>query len=186
DVVSSVGRRNYLKNSKARTLAPRNTGDAGDNYNYERLNYPTVEGQTYTISADVEITHGAFSRVTVYVNFGNTGPISSVVPIENGKITRTYVAHDTMENNAVLLYAGDASATRGNGVIFRNIKIEKGNKVTPWTPAPKDTTENGNHPLIDKINLLLDEPLRSVGDVKDRLFRDSDGLWKVERNVGEY
>src|SRR5699024_10880535 len=50
----------------------------------------------------------------------------------------------------------------------------------------KDTTDNDNHPLIDKINLLQDEPLRSVGDVKDRLFRDSDGLWKVERNVGEY
>ena len=24
-----------------------------------------------------------------------------------------------------------------------------------------------------------------MGDVKDRLFRDSDGLWKIERNVGE-
>ena len=43
-------------------------------------------------------------------------------------------------------------------------------------------TEYGN---IDKINLSLGEPLRNVGDVKDRLFRDSDGLWKVERNVGE-
>ena len=38
---------------------------------------------------------------------------------------------------------------------------------------------------IDKINLLLSEPLRSVGDVHDRLFRDSDGLWRIERNVGE-
>ena len=38
---------------------------------------------------------------------------------------------------------------------------------------------------VYKINLSLDEPLRSVGDVKDRIFRDSDGLWKVERNVGE-
>ena len=36
---------------------------------------------------------------------------------------------------------------------------------------------------VDKINLNLDEPLRSVGDVKDRLFRDSDALWKVERNI---
>ena len=54
------------------------------------------------------------------------------------------------------------------------------------TPAPEDVTEGTNHPLIDKINLLLSEPLRSVGDLKDRLFRDTDGLWKVERNVGEY
>lgn len=43
---------------------------------------------------------------------------------------------------------------------------------------------NVEYENIHKINLLLDEPLRSVGDVKDRLFRDSDGLWKVERNIG--
>ena len=36
---------------------------------------------------------------------------------------------------------------------------------------------------VDKINLSLSEPLRSVGDVKDRLFKDSDELWKIERNV---
>lgn len=36
---------------------------------------------------------------------------------------------------------------------------------------------------IYKINLSLSEPLRSVGDVKDRIYRDSDGLWKVERNI---
>src|SRR5699024_2657978 len=66
------------------------------------------------------------------------------------------------------------------------IKIERGSIATDWTPAPEDIKENDNHPLIDKINLLLSEPLRSVGDVKDRLFRDSDGLWKIERNVGEF
>ena len=38
---------------------------------------------------------------------------------------------------------------------------------------------------IEKINLLLDEPLRSIGDVKDRLFRDVDGLWKIERHIAE-
>ena len=54
------------------------------------------------------------------------------------------------------------------------------------TPAPEDITEDTNHPLIDKVNPSLSEPLRSVGDVKDRIFRDdSDGLWKIERNVGE-
>ena len=71
-------------------------------------------------------------------------------------------------------------------LIITNVKLERGNVVTEWTPAPEDIAENSNHPLIDKINILLDEPLRSVGNVKDRLFRDSDGIWKIERNVGEY
>lgn len=65
-----------------------------------------------------------------------------------------------------------------------NLMVQKGNKATPYSPAPEDITEDDDHPLIDKINLSLSEPLRSVGDVKDRLFRDdSDGLWKIERNV---
>lgn len=45
------------------------------------------------------------------------------------------------------------------------------------------TKEYPNTRTSDKTNISLPEPLRSVGDVKDRLFRDTDGLWKVERNV---
>src|SRR5699024_6511918 len=68
---------------------------------------------------------------------------------------------------------------------FFDVKIEEDTIETPYSPAPEDITEGENHPSIYKTNILLSEPLRSVGDVKDRLFRDSDGLWKVERNVGE-
>ena len=38
---------------------------------------------------------------------------------------------------------------------------------------------------VNFINLTLPESLRSVGNVKDRIYKDSDGLWKVERNVGK-
>src|SRR5699024_4481023 len=75
----------------------------------------------------------------------------------------------------------------GSGMKYiRNIKLEKGSTDTGWIPAPEDLLETDNHPLIDKINLSLNEPLRSIGDVKDRLFRDDDGLWKVERNIGRH
>ena len=67
----------------------------------------------------------------------------------------------------------------GDKLYLRNVKVEFGTLHSSWTPAPEDITESDNHSLIDKINLSLSEPLRSVGDVKDRLFRDnSDGLWK--------
>jgi len=46
---------------------------------------------------------------------------------------------------------------------------------------PYNTITNG----VYKTNILLSAPLRSVGAVKDRLFKDSDGKWKVERNVRE-
>lgn len=84
----------------------------------------------------------------------------------------------------------NAVATNQNiKVIIGGLQVEEVDSVSveasPYAPASEDITESENYPLIDKINLLLDEPLRSVGDVKDRLFRDSDGLWKVERNVAE-
>src|SRR5699024_10929881 len=66
------------------------------------------------------------------------------------------------------------------------LMAEKGNKATDWTPAPEDNPYDTLENNLYKTNILLSEPLRSVGDVKDRLFRDSDGLWKVERNLVEY
>ena len=64
-------------------------------------------------------------------------------------------------------------------------KIEKGNQYSNHTQYPEivpyEMTTNG----LYKTNILLSNPLRSLGTVKDRLFKDSDGKWKVERNVGK-
>lgn len=51
---------------------------------------------------------------------------------------------------------------------------------------PNSVQSSESTDTISKINLLLDEPLRSVGDVYDRLYRNNDGQWVVERNVEEY
>src|SRR5690606_2021443 len=58
--------------------------------------------------------------------------------------------------------------------------------VTSFTHTPYDIQPDTPDPTIYKTNISLPEPLRSVGDVKDKLFRDTDGLWKVERNVALY
>lgn len=54
-----------------------------------------------------------------------------------------------------------------------------------WKPAPEETPYNTATNGVYKTNILLSAPLRSVGAVKDRLFKDSDGKWKIERNIGE-
>lgn len=66
-----------------------------------------------------------------------------------------------------------------------NLKVEEGDENTPYTQSLDDISYDDLGVGVYKTNILLSEPLRSVGDVKDRLFRDSDGLWKVERNVFE-
>src|SRR5699024_3298189 len=83
-----VSGRNLLTNSAERVLTPRNSGTASDEYNFATLLYPTIEGQAYTISADVEITDGDFSGITVLANYSFTNPSYSYIPIEDGKITR--------------------------------------------------------------------------------------------------
>lgn len=133
-----VGGRNLLPNSLGGfELKPKNTGASSDNYNYYRFYVDLKVGQEYTISADVEITAGEFDAITIYR--GYPGGTSGSIPIPpDGRVKFTFT--NTSEHaDSILMYAGRAGATRGNGVIFRRVKIEKGNRPTDWTPAPEDT-----------------------------------------------
>ena len=113
------------------------------NYAFNRVfvNPSPIEKTTYTVSANVEVTGGSFTKVTVVpYNSGTTASqgTRSDTPIVNGKIsTQVTVTGDAAE--VVLLYAGVAGATAGNSVIFRNIKIEKGTVATPWIPNSSDS-----------------------------------------------
>ena len=43
-------------------------------------------------------------------------------------------------------------------IIFRNIKIEKGNVATDWTPAPEDTEIGGRNLFLNTSNYTADSP----------------------------
>ncbi len=131
-----IGGRNLLKNSKGDfRLYPANTGADGDKFVAWPFYFKTTLGETYTFGADVEITDGDFDTISIYPYPGGT--LVNVPIPANGRITHTFtVTVDTITQ--ILAYAGIAGSTRGNGVIFRNVKIEKGNKATDWSPAPED------------------------------------------------
>jgi len=69
--------------------------------------------------------------------------------------------------------------------IIKNWKIEKSSTLSNWTPAIEDVSYNISTDGVYKNNIALSAPLRSIGNLRDRLFKDSDGKWKVERNIGE-
>ena len=179
-VVSSVGKRNLYTDRK-------DIDHVLDMNTYTIASHLPV-GE-YTISFDYDVIEENM-RIRNFLLYSSTAYEFSNVPIKtdsNSRVFRTFTVTDDMSVGHIWLYAGRGSTeSRANHVVFKDVKIEKGSTATPYSPAPEDITENDNPPLIDKINLSLSEPLRSVGDVKDRLFRDSNGLWKVERNVGEY
>lgn len=69
---------------------------------------------------------------------------------------------------------------KGNpGVIPKLMYVNLGNKLRDYTPYVK--------PYKLKTATLSDIVLRSTPDgTRDRVFKDSYGLWKIERNVAEY
>ena len=203
DVVSSVGRRNLLP--KLTNISTKDfTMSAWGSvlYSNQKVLNMLVAGETYTISYDMELV-GKTNVPTLYsynaglylysystendVNFQN-GVLSNLGQKIHAKTT--FVC-PPLTDQTIMLYT-NRYTTNGvepigyDTIKFTNLKLEKGSTASPWTPeqedgVPYNTITNGTY----KTNILLSAPLRSLGAVKDRLFKDSDGKWKVERNVGE-
>jgi len=131
-----IGGRNLLLNSKGKfVVSAEDTGQESDNWQHYRFYCNMALNEQYTISADIEIDEGSFTQVTVYPY--PDGVSANVDIPSNGRIKHTFTKTNAT-TNSVLIYAGIAGATRGNGIFIREVKIEKGNKATEWTPAPED------------------------------------------------
>src|SRR5690625_4422479 len=157
-----IGGRNLLRNSKGPfEIKPRNEGVSGDNYQYQRFYCDMEAGKEYTISAKIEVTHGDYDEVTIYVYPSGT---RRNVPIEgDGTVKSTFIK--TNENSdSVLIYAGIAGATRNQGAIISNVQIEKGNKATDWTPAPEDidTKITSINTRVSELRIDLDSITTTV------------------------
>lgn len=98
----------------------------------------------YTISFDIksaDITN--MNNVNVYCQNGsatkyNIGatPVIVTTEYQRKSITVTPIVADDSETQSTLAFYGHYGT--GNIPIVRNVKIEKGNMATDWTPAPED------------------------------------------------
>ena len=144
---------------------------------------------TYTLSMDVLTSQNCTIGISIkrsdstnqLVYFGETSCKTNIW--KHIKLTAT--TNNIVPTDQEFYFTG-IGGTNGDEVIIANLKMEESSVESNWTPAledsvPYNTITNG----VYKTNILLSAPLRSVGAVKDRLFKDSDGKWKVERNVGE-
>ncbi|NJP37931.1 Gp37-like protein [Alkalicoccus luteus] len=137
-----IGGRNLAVDSKEREVTARNNGNASDNFNYLTLRHIEPDaGQEYLIHGEVEFTEGEDDVITILARLenGNGSQTIGDIPIEDGRIQASYTAREG--EGRLYLYAGRSGDTRGKGVIFRKLKLEKGNKATDWTPAPEDIDE---------------------------------------------
>ena len=158
---------------------------AADQEIYYRFMQPTFTnlwgiepGQTYTFSGKVKMTTigGAFGRLSVRTQRSGgaawSGGHSSVILTSDSDEWVEFVSTFTVESDAVGYYislqvyyssaTNDATEGHWNGVIqLKELKLEKGDKATDWTPAPEDiTTEFGN--VRSEIKQLADSISLSV------------------------
>ena len=128
-----IGGRNLILNSKEIEIAA-TTG----NYNFRNV-YVFKEVGEYTFSAELELsgTSGTQASALVY-NYGINGQIHDFTFDTQARKSVTFKLNIVKPNIALLLYAGLHGHTAGVGAKWKNVKLEKGNKATDWTPAPED------------------------------------------------
>lgn len=108
-------------------------------------------GETYTAGAtghkEILFTTGSISNLTRWriKHNGNTRDIS------------LYVEHPNLESNTKYILSFDLIASNPSnigGLVINNIKLEKGNKSTDWTPAPEDTDSKIDNIEVGGRNLI--------------------------------
>lgn len=201
DVVSSkainmFNSKDFIKNGIDNGLIETNTTlievDGYSGFQHKQIAYAEkyfnyLEGKfkgntSYTLSFEYDfVGNNEIAQSGVGINYttGNGEHKRFQGLSDSGKVSIKTDPERTVKNISIGGWA------HGGSFKVWKISLIKTNDFKEHIPHVKDIAEDSNHPLIDKINLLLDEPLRSVGDVKDRLFRDVDGLWKIERKTTE-
>ena len=128
-----IGGRNLILNSKEIEIAA-TTG----NYNYRNV-YVFKETGEYTFSAELELSGTSRTQATALVyNNGNSGRLHEFTFDTQARKSVTFKLNIANPNIWLLLYAGISGTTAGVGAKWKNVKLEKGNKATDWTPAPED------------------------------------------------
>lgn len=128
-----IGGRNLILNSKEIEIAA-TTG----NYNYRNV-YVFKETGEYTFSAELELSGTSKTQATALVyNNGNSSRLHEFTFDTQARKSVTFKLNIANPNIWLLLYAGIAGTTAGVGAKWKNVKLEKGNKATDWTPAPED------------------------------------------------
>ena len=191
DIVSSVSGRNLLPNSSSEEKL----ATLGIWWSPLQTERNLVPLEHYRVKVGDTITYKVFIKPTdttawartgcFYEDGGYSAHIGNKINVgDSGYSSVTFVVP---KNSVKLTVAVDhgVAGTTGTKVYYKEEKLELGSTATPYSQAPEDILPDAKSPTLYKTNITLPEPLRSVGDVKDRLFRDNDGLWKIERNIWE-
>lgn len=116
-------------------------------FSYSNVDVKSMEPDSdYTVSFDI-LASGFGKSLTIQAGLQNSDGTSNIAPyvtlgtISDDKwFTLSAVLHTRSDINPVsqILYCLGLALVPGASVTLKNLKIEKGNKATAWSPAPED------------------------------------------------
>lgn len=157
-----VGARNLLENSLSWNKGFEDNSNGSYQYLWriyidELLNKVEV-GDEISISFDLQMERGDVFRIyDSVVDPGMSIGSDTITNVGNKKFRYKYTSKITKTsgtNSRWAIYAYNNN--NGDKFSIENIKIEKGNKATDWTPAPEDVNSQINNIRIGGRNLVLD------------------------------
>ena len=104
-------------------------------------------GKEYCFSLWLKAT----ANTTVTVGYNAGGSTNFSITTSWKKFTHKFTANDTSSAKLGFPIAMPANTSAGRQVFVHSIKLEEGNKVTSWSPAPEDNVPSSK--IIASINM---------------------------------
>lgn len=136
--------------------------------------------KTYTISANIDVIDNQMIRAIFYKEDGTY--ISNVTSSGTNKFLTFTTTDDTYFVVIMLTPKANVETT------YSKIKLEKGNKATPYSPygmgSINEKIKNADGTKEQDYSIFVQQPMRSIGDVRDCFVKKSDG-WYERHYIGQ-
>ncbi len=198
----SVGGRNLVRGTETETST---TYNGGQWHVYSLGNTKLEPDEEYVLSFDAKSSNGKDKMYWSFAKDGTSQEYITACLIIDSIIYKRYVIKGkikcTSDKYNQILYAsnnGWASVYGNTGTIYvKNVKLEKGNKPTDWTPAPEDvdssistiksladaaqSTANSANALATLVNNNTEKQYEFAVDLSDSKY-DQDTYYPVVIN----
>lgn len=166
--------------------------------NFDKLEPSAIYTLSYDVIGNIKV---GFANL-----WDNDATHSIMVSAQETVIKKTYGFHyivnitlkDALNKNKQLVYFKN-NLKAGESVIIANLKLEKGNKATDWTPAPEDVDSDistakdeavasANKTLteeITKVNSNITSTAESITSTVKKTYETIDNVNKVRTSVTE-